>query len=413
VRAYWTGALLREANTRDVWLFVTPAALREEWPRLIIRGGPEGHDRDIGGRVRAIRGPGMGKIGAWTAAIQACLLLSQTRAMNVARTCLLAAVLGAACEPAAPVPHGATPATDSATTRGAADAPPVGDAGVGHAEAIPAFSDGGAFVCPEKVLCPSFEVTTRVGDPPRFDLEAARCVFRALRDRTPGLLAYTTNNLNDRDVVRHRLHVLSDGTIYEEKDRQYDSREYHYTQRLMPPSPDFFARCLTETDVHRAEGCLFFWKDAYPVTAPIVCGGAAPPGGYPRPDDPRCPNLCVEDPEGRSWHCWDLPSPCKDRAGDAAITCALEAFRDGKEGWYSWNMATTSGFPYGFVSLAIIVRPGRLGLTTSEMGADLSVQRRPDAGLLRDPAYFTDCLAKTDPEVRLECFKNAITGRCK
>ena len=35
VRAYWTGALLREANTRDVWLFVTPAALREAWPRLI------------------------------------------------------------------------------------------------------------------------------------------------------------------------------------------------------------------------------------------------------------------------------------------------------------------------------------------------------------------------------------------
>jgi hypothetical protein len=24
VRAYWMGALLREANTRDVWLFVTP-----------------------------------------------------------------------------------------------------------------------------------------------------------------------------------------------------------------------------------------------------------------------------------------------------------------------------------------------------------------------------------------------------
>ena len=29
------GALLREANTRDVWLFVTPGAIRALWPRLV------------------------------------------------------------------------------------------------------------------------------------------------------------------------------------------------------------------------------------------------------------------------------------------------------------------------------------------------------------------------------------------
>lgn len=34
-RAYWMGALLREANTRDVWLFVTSDEIRELWPRLI------------------------------------------------------------------------------------------------------------------------------------------------------------------------------------------------------------------------------------------------------------------------------------------------------------------------------------------------------------------------------------------
>jgi hypothetical protein len=33
-RAYWMGALLREANTRDVWLFVTPDEIRADWPRL-------------------------------------------------------------------------------------------------------------------------------------------------------------------------------------------------------------------------------------------------------------------------------------------------------------------------------------------------------------------------------------------
>lgn len=31
VRAYWMGALLREANTRDVWLFVRPDEIREGW----------------------------------------------------------------------------------------------------------------------------------------------------------------------------------------------------------------------------------------------------------------------------------------------------------------------------------------------------------------------------------------------
>jgi hypothetical protein len=33
-RAYWTAALLREANTRDVWLFVTPDEVRAQWARL-------------------------------------------------------------------------------------------------------------------------------------------------------------------------------------------------------------------------------------------------------------------------------------------------------------------------------------------------------------------------------------------
>jgi hypothetical protein len=34
-RAYWLGALLREANTRDVWLFVSPDEIRRDWPRLL------------------------------------------------------------------------------------------------------------------------------------------------------------------------------------------------------------------------------------------------------------------------------------------------------------------------------------------------------------------------------------------
>lgn len=33
-RAYWIGALLREANTRDVWIFVTREDIRKHWPLL-------------------------------------------------------------------------------------------------------------------------------------------------------------------------------------------------------------------------------------------------------------------------------------------------------------------------------------------------------------------------------------------
>jgi hypothetical protein len=34
-RAYWMGALLREANTRDVWIFVAREDVRALWPRPI------------------------------------------------------------------------------------------------------------------------------------------------------------------------------------------------------------------------------------------------------------------------------------------------------------------------------------------------------------------------------------------
>ena len=41
-RAYWLGALLREANIRDVWLFTSEREIRELWPHLVRHlGGPE------------------------------------------------------------------------------------------------------------------------------------------------------------------------------------------------------------------------------------------------------------------------------------------------------------------------------------------------------------------------------------
>jgi len=34
-RAYWLGALLREANTRDVWLFTDPDTIRRQWTLIL------------------------------------------------------------------------------------------------------------------------------------------------------------------------------------------------------------------------------------------------------------------------------------------------------------------------------------------------------------------------------------------
>lgn len=45
-RAYWMGALLREANTRDVWLFVAPDEIRTMWSYLLRHLG---HRREMWG----------------------------------------------------------------------------------------------------------------------------------------------------------------------------------------------------------------------------------------------------------------------------------------------------------------------------------------------------------------------------
>jgi hypothetical protein len=34
-RGYWLGAVLREANTRDVWLFTSADEIRSMWPHLL------------------------------------------------------------------------------------------------------------------------------------------------------------------------------------------------------------------------------------------------------------------------------------------------------------------------------------------------------------------------------------------
>lgn len=60
-RAYYLGALLREANTRDVWLFTTPDQVRALWPQvsrlprtepIALGVAPRCLSNGVGGRMR-------------------------------------------------------------------------------------------------------------------------------------------------------------------------------------------------------------------------------------------------------------------------------------------------------------------------------------------------------------------------
>lgn len=53
-RGYWLGALLREANTRDVWLFTTPDELRSHWNDVLRHLG---RSRDMWAWLLGLPGP--------------------------------------------------------------------------------------------------------------------------------------------------------------------------------------------------------------------------------------------------------------------------------------------------------------------------------------------------------------------
>lgn len=56
-RAYWLGALLREANTRDVWLYTSPDEVRELWA-LVFRH--LGRSRELWCHLLRLDPPGTG-----------------------------------------------------------------------------------------------------------------------------------------------------------------------------------------------------------------------------------------------------------------------------------------------------------------------------------------------------------------
>jgi hypothetical protein len=137
---------------------------------------------------------------------------------------------------------------------------------------------------------------------------------------------------------------------------------------------------------------------------------AGAPEDASKPEDPGCPASCgAKISDDQRWTCSDLPRPCEYAGADPAV-CILQALRDGKPGWYWWNIATS-----GFLASAhreLVVRPGRVALASFEVDYDLEVRRTSSVSRLQDPAFFTRCLTQAGTDL-MDCLERAADQKCQ
>jgi hypothetical protein len=147
-------------------------------------------------------------------------------------------------------------------------------------------------------------------------------------------------------------------------------------------------------------------------------GGA---GGWP-----NCPTTCDEartsrPPLSGDWPCSrqkmcdtvpfraDLTPPY-ELANSAAARCALEALRDGTEGFLEWAVEGKLN-PEFSERGQLTIRPGRTVLLSSRLFRDKDHHYDNGAGALQDALFFNGCLAETDGTKIYDCLKNAVI-RC-
>lgn len=90
---------------------------------------------------------------------------------------------------------------------------------------------------------------------------------------------------------------------------------------------------------------------------------------------------------------------------ETALDCALDLLISGADGMVEWHLLDqgdgASGYGGAFLSIT-----GGVALVRGYGGQDLGSHEDP-AGFvaLKSKAYFTDCKAESDPQVRFQCFR--------
>lgn len=149
----------------------------------------------------------------------------------------------------------------------------------------------------------------------------------------------------------------------------------------------------------------------HPVTDDCCCfESGEPSGGFTSnrcAAEPLCPTImatCAEDGVIP-----DCPAGLLTTMSDAAITCALEALRDGAVGRIDWEIggAQNPGQGGQQVSLALVTdgTAFRWGYDYFDLGADVLPAEH---AALQPTQYFVDCLALTAAPERFVCLRGAL-----
>lgn len=122
------------------------------------------------------------------------------------------------------------------------------------------------------------------------------------------------------------------------------------------------------------------------------------------PSDPACgEDLCGVVAVSCDGYC-DAPLIVSN---PDAVTCSLTALRDRTPGVLYWNVTTFEGqFEDNDY---LLINDDGTAVRRSHGAQDLSyVVGDATLHMLRDPAYFDDCLAETDVDARFSCLRSAV-----
>lgn len=127
-----------------------------------------------------------------------------------------------------------------------------------------------------------------------------------------------------------------------------------------------------------------------------ACGGTA-----------ICPEVTLSYKNDTSW--------VDDPAALPALKCMVEAYRDGKVGYFKWSSYNAYGAPGQFTDHQIVeILAGRRSVETTNALYDLDERHQRWSGqTLAEPAVFTACLEKGTFQDLAACVRSAFPTICR